>query len=144
LCAVAPLDAHVCVCVFVFVCVCVCCAGAQQAAINTAEGTRQSIIMEAAAKAEATELQARATAKAIKEIALAIGGENGNEAVTLRVAEQYIGAFSNLGLPFLTFLSVCLAVAVKTEQCTRGSVCVTVVRSENEYDNAAAFQRGRP
>jgi regulator of protease activity HflC (stomatin/prohibitin superfamily) len=78
--------------------------GAQQAAINTADGMRASIIMEAKARAEATELQAKATASAIREIAAAISDEKGSEAVSLRVAEQYISAFSNLAKQSTTML----------------------------------------
>lgn len=77
--------------------------GAQQAAINEADGKRQAIIMEANANAEATELQAHATATAINEIGKAIN-DNGSEAVALRVAEQYIGAFSNLAKSSTTML----------------------------------------
>lgn len=77
--------------------------GAQRASINTADGKSQSIIMEARAHATATELHAQATAKAIREIGEAIK-ISGGEAVSLRVAEQYIEAFGKVAKYSTTML----------------------------------------
>lgn len=81
--------------------------GDMQARINRAEGEKQELIArsegekmrrinEADGSAAEIEAVAMATAKGIREIALAINAPGGNEAVNLRVAEQYIGEFGNL------------------------------------------------
>ncbi|WP_047396945.1 MULTISPECIES: SPFH domain-containing protein [Chitinibacter] len=70
--------------------------GEMQAAINESEGERQAQINRAEGEAEAIRLVARANAEAIAIIAQAIERQGGPEAVNLKVAEQYIGAFANL------------------------------------------------
>jgi regulator of protease activity HflC (stomatin/prohibitin superfamily) len=81
--------------------------GEKQAKINVAEGDKQELIAksegekqkrinEAEGKASEIEAVANATAKGIREIALAINEKGGINAVNLRVAEQYIGEFGKL------------------------------------------------
>ena len=81
--------------------------GQKQAKINVAEGDRQELIArsegekqkrinEAEGKAAEIEFVANATAKGIREIALAINEEGGMNAVNLRVAEQYLTEFGKL------------------------------------------------
>jgi len=70
--------------------------GAREAAIAKSEGEKQSEINIAEGKAQATIAIANATAKALETIASATQAEGGNTAVNLKVAEQYIEAFSNL------------------------------------------------
>lgn len=81
--------------------------GQKQAKINVAEGDKQELIArsegekqkrinEAEGKASEIEAVATATAKGIKEIALAINEKGGIDAVNLRVAEQYLGEFGKL------------------------------------------------
>ncbi len=70
--------------------------GAREAAIAKSEGEKQSEINIAEGKAQATIAIANATAKALETIAQATQSEGGNTAVNLKVAEQYIEAFSNL------------------------------------------------
>ena len=70
--------------------------GAREAAIAKSEGEKQSEINNAQGEAAATLLKAEATAKAIRQIAEAIGTEGGMQAVNLRVAEEYIVQFGNL------------------------------------------------
>jgi len=81
--------------------------GTKQAKINVAEGDKQELIKksegemqkrinEATGRASEIEQVAKATANGLKAIALAISEENGLNAVNLRVAEQYLGAFGNL------------------------------------------------
>ncbi|MBE6359449.1 MAG: paraslipin [Lentisphaerae bacterium] len=65
-------------------------------AIAHSEGEKQKRINEAAGKAEEIRLVAEATAKGIETIAEAIRKEGGNEAVNLRLAEQYINEFGKL------------------------------------------------
>jgi len=68
----------------------------RQELIARSEGEKQRRINEAAGKASEIEQVAIATAKGLREIASAIGSENGVEAVNLRVAEQYLNEFGKL------------------------------------------------
>ncbi|MCC6165577.1 MAG: paraslipin [Acidobacteria bacterium] len=81
--------------------------GQRDAAINTAEGAKQEVIKasearrqqqmnEAEGEAAAIMAVARATAEGIREVAAAIQTPGGQEAVQLRVAEQYITEFGKL------------------------------------------------
>lgn len=81
--------------------------GKKQAKINVAEGDKQELIKksegemqkrinEAAGRASEIEQVANATANGLRAIASAIGEDNGLNAVNLRIAEQYLGAFANL------------------------------------------------
>ncbi len=81
--------------------------GERQAKINVAEGDKQELIQrsegekqkrinEAQGLASEIEAVAEATAKGIREIALAINEKGGMNAVNLRVAEQYLGEFGKL------------------------------------------------
>jgi regulator of protease activity HflC (stomatin/prohibitin superfamily) len=70
--------------------------GAKQEAIKTSEGEKMKRINEAEGKAAEIELVASATANGIQKIALAINEQGGEDAVNLRVAEQYIKEFGNL------------------------------------------------
>ncbi|EPS32110.1 hypothetical protein PDE_07069 [Penicillium oxalicum 114-2] len=83
--------------------------GQRQSAINIAEGRKQSVILasealrseqinRASGEAEAIKLKAEATARGIEVVARAIqdGQESAQGALSLRVAEQYVDAFSKL------------------------------------------------
>ncbi|MDR1848716.1 MAG: paraslipin [Zoogloeaceae bacterium] len=70
--------------------------GQKQAAIAVSEGQMTAAINKAKGDAEAVRLVAEATAGAVKVIAGAINTPGGMEAVNLKVAEQYVGAFGNL------------------------------------------------
>jgi regulator of protease activity HflC (stomatin/prohibitin superfamily) len=81
--------------------------GTRDAAINTAEGMKQEVIKqsearktqqinEAEGQAAAITSVATATAAGIRSVADAIKMPGGQEAVQLRVAEQYIGQFGEL------------------------------------------------
>ena len=70
--------------------------GDKQELIRKSEGEKQKRINEAEGKAAEIESIANATAKGIREIALAINEKGGINAVNLRVAEQYITEFGNL------------------------------------------------
>lgn len=81
--------------------------GVRDAAINTAEGekqqvikaseaTRQQRINESEGQAAGILSVATATAEGIRQLAIAIQTPGGQQAVQLRVAEQYIGQFGNL------------------------------------------------
>ena len=81
--------------------------GVRDAAINTAEGekqqvikaseaTRQQRINEAEGQAAGILSVATATAEGIRQLAIAIQAPGGQQAVQLRVAEQYILQLGNL------------------------------------------------
>jgi len=70
--------------------------GEAQAAINASNGEKIARINRAQGEAEALRLVAEANADAIRKIADAVRSEGGSEAVNLKVAEQYVAAFSNL------------------------------------------------
>lgn len=81
--------------------------GNRQSKINQAEGEKAQIVLSSEAsyidqvnrakgEAEAIMFVADATAKSIEVVASAIGKAGGEEAVSLKIAEQYVSAFSNL------------------------------------------------
>jgi regulator of protease activity HflC (stomatin/prohibitin superfamily) len=70
--------------------------GDKQEAIKKSEGEKMKRINEAEGRAKEIELVAIATAEGIRKIAQAIEAPGGEEAVNLRVAEQYIREFGNL------------------------------------------------
>lgn len=89
--------------------------GRRQAAINVAEGERQEVVLESEAakidqinraegEAAAILAVADATAEGIRKVAAAIQDQGGEEAVALRVAEQYVTAFSKLAKESNTIL----------------------------------------
>lgn len=70
--------------------------GHMQAAINQSEGEKQAVINKALGEAESLRLVALANAEAIAKVAQSMKIEGGLEATNLKVAEQYIEAFSKL------------------------------------------------
>ncbi len=71
-------------------------SGAREAAIQKSEGERQAAINQAQGEAAAILAVAEANAQAIEKIGAAIQTTGGMEAVNLKVAEQYVGAFGNI------------------------------------------------
>ncbi|MCC8394535.1 SPFH/Band 7/PHB domain protein [Paraburkholderia sp. MMS20-SJTR3] len=71
-------------------------SGGREAAIQKSEGERQAAINQAQGEAAAILAVAEANAQAIQKIAAAIQSNGGMDAVNLKVAEQYVNAFSNL------------------------------------------------
>ncbi len=81
--------------------------GKRQSQINIAEGIKQEVVLKSEAamtdqinrakgEAEAILQVAKATAEGIEMVAASIDKSGGEKAVALRLAEQYIEAFSNL------------------------------------------------
>lgn len=70
--------------------------GAREAAVQQSEGERQAAINRAQGEASAILAVADANAQAITKIASAIQETGGMDAVNLKIAEQYVGAFGNL------------------------------------------------
>ncbi|MEW9580226.1 SPFH domain-containing protein [Paraburkholderia sp. DGU8] len=71
-------------------------SGGREAAIQKSEGERQAAINQAQGQASAILAVAEANSQAIQKIAAAIQSNGGMQAVNLKVAEQYVNAFSNL------------------------------------------------
>ena len=70
--------------------------GEKQAAIARSEGEKMKRINEADGRAAEIRAVAMATAEGIQAIAKSINAEGGQDAVNLRIAEQYIMEFGNL------------------------------------------------
>ena len=70
--------------------------GEAQAAVNASQGEKVARINRAQGEAEALKLVAQASADAIRLVADAINQPGGNEAVNLKVADQYVEAFAKL------------------------------------------------
>lgn len=70
--------------------------GARQAAIAKSEGEKQAAINNAQGEAEAIKAVAAANAEAIRIVAQAVEAPGGMNAVNLKVAEQYVEAFSGV------------------------------------------------
>lgn len=78
--------------------------GQMQQAINLSEGEKQSQINVAEGRARQIELVAEATANGIRRVAEAMTAEGGLTAANLRVAEQYVEAFSNIAKQSTTMI----------------------------------------
>ena len=89
--------------------------GKMQAQINAAQGAKQQVVLasegsqidqinRAKGEAEAILAVADATAKGIALVAESINKQGGEDAVALRVAEQYVGAFGELAKQSTTIL----------------------------------------
>jgi len=70
--------------------------GEREAAIARSEGDKQAAINRAQGEASAILSIAEATAGALKQVGQAIQQPGGADAVNLKVAEQYVGAFAEL------------------------------------------------
>jgi regulator of protease activity HflC (stomatin/prohibitin superfamily) len=70
--------------------------GEREAAIARSEGEKQAVINRAQGEAASVLAIAEATSSALRQIGQAIAAPGGMDAVSLRVAEQYIRAFNNL------------------------------------------------
>lgn len=81
--------------------------GKMQSMINIAEGKKREVVLNSEAsmedrinrakgEAEAIQLVARATSDGIDAVSQAIEQKGGEQAAALRIAEQYIAAFSNI------------------------------------------------
>ncbi|MBA5607455.1 paraslipin [Duganella sp. LX20W] len=71
-------------------------SGEREAAIARSEGEKQAAINRAQGQAAAIVALADATASALREVGAAIQEPGGADAVNLKVAEQYVGAFAQL------------------------------------------------
>ncbi|WP_417658328.1 SPFH domain-containing protein [Pseudidiomarina sp.] len=78
--------------------------GQKQEVINLSEAEKQKQINEAEGRAREIELIAVATAEGLGKIAIAIQQPGGQDAVSLRVAEQYVKEFGNLAKESTTLI----------------------------------------
>jgi regulator of protease activity HflC (stomatin/prohibitin superfamily) len=70
--------------------------GEKQRVIKESEAARQQQINEAEGEAQAILAVAAATAEGLRQVAAALSTQGGNEAMQLRVAEQYVAQFGQL------------------------------------------------
>lgn len=70
--------------------------GNREESINLSQGERQKRINEAEGRAKAMEIVAVAMAEGIREVAEAIQQPNGDKAVKLRIAEQFVGQIGDV------------------------------------------------
>jgi regulator of protease activity HflC (stomatin/prohibitin superfamily) len=78
--------------------------GEKQEMINISEGEKMKQINEAEGRAKQIELIAMATAEGLRQVASAVKEDGGEEAVSLRIAEQYVGAFEKVAKESTTLL----------------------------------------
>ena len=71
-------------------------SGEREAAIARSEGEKQASINRAEGQATAIVALAQASAEALRQVGAAIREPGGEDAVNLKVAEQYLGAFAQL------------------------------------------------
>jgi regulator of protease activity HflC (stomatin/prohibitin superfamily) len=71
-------------------------SGEREASIARSEGEKQASINRAQGQATAIVALAEANAEALRQVAAAIREPGGSDAVNLKVAEQYVGAFAQL------------------------------------------------
>ncbi len=71
-------------------------SGEREASIARSEGEKQAAINRAQGEASAIVAIAEASANALRQVGAAIREPGGADAVSLRVAENYVGAFANL------------------------------------------------
>ena len=71
-------------------------SGEREAAIARSEGEKQASINRAEGQATAIVALAQANAEALRQVGAAIREPGGEDAVNLKVAEQYVGAFAQL------------------------------------------------
>jgi regulator of protease activity HflC (stomatin/prohibitin superfamily) len=103
--------------------------GEKQRVIKESEASRQQQINEAQGQAEAILAVANATAEGLERVARALSQPGGEQAMQLRVAEEYIGQFGHLAkagntlvVPAnLTDLASMIALATKVVQGGKGA-----------------------
>jgi len=78
--------------------------GERQSQINIAQAHKRAAILQARGEAQATVARAKATARGVKLVARALRKPGGKEAVSLRVAEQYVKAWSKIAQRGTTIL----------------------------------------
>ncbi|KAJ6874464.1 hypothetical protein NC652_034218 [Populus alba x Populus x berolinensis] len=78
--------------------------GKRQADINIADGHKSAEILASQGEAEAILAKAQATAKGIAIVSEYIKKSGGVEAASLKIAEQYVGAFGNIAKEGTTIL----------------------------------------
>ncbi|KAI5057704.1 hypothetical protein GOP47_0027719 [Adiantum capillus-veneris] len=78
--------------------------GERQSNINIADGNRSAAILKAEGDGKSIVIKAESTARGLRQIAEAIQETGGQEAVALRIAEQYMEAFSNIAQEGTTML----------------------------------------
>jgi len=68
----------------------------KEASINIATGLREKTILEAEGEAQAIIAKAKATAIGIKEVAVSLLANGGDDAARFKIAEMYVNAFAQI------------------------------------------------
>jgi regulator of protease activity HflC (stomatin/prohibitin superfamily) len=122
--------------------------GLRQSKINMAEGAKQEIVLNSEAaltdqvnrakgEAEAIIAVSEATAKGIELIAAAITRPGGEDAISLRVAEQYVSAFDKLARNATTMLLPANANDTGSMVAQAMSVFETIKQTRGQNKDAA-------
>ncbi len=129
--------------------------GLRQSKINMAEGQKQEVVLNSEAaqtdqinrakgEAEAIIAVAEATAKGIELIAAAISREGGEDAISLRIAEQYVSAFEKLAKTSTTLLLPANANDAGSMVAQAMSVFETVRATRGQAGNVAKPWGNKP
>lgn len=109
--------------------------GEKQEAIAKSEGEKMKRINEAEGRAQEIERVAFATAKGIREIANAINDKGGEDAVNLRIAEQYLNEFGKLAQKNNTLIIPSNLSDVSGMVATIGKIFTNTNQSNNQNIN---------
>ena len=115
--------------------------GEKQEAIAKSEGEKMKRINEAEGRAQEIERVAFATAKGIREIANAINDKGGEDAVNLRIAEQYLNEFGKLAQKNNTLIIPSNLSDVSGMVATIGKIFTNTNQSNNQNINQEERRR---
>ncbi|HCA43268.1 MAG TPA: paraslipin [Bacteroidetes bacterium] len=115
--------------------------GEKQEAIAKSEGEKMKRINEAEGRAQEIERVAFATAKGIREIANAINDKGGEDAVNLRIAEQYLNEFGKLAQKNNTLIIPSNLSDVSGMVATIGKIFTNTNQSNNQNINQEERKR---
>lgn len=115
--------------------------GEKQEAIAKSEGEKMKRINEAEGRAQEIERVAFATAKGIREIANAINDKGGEDAVNLRIAEQYLNEFGKLAQKNNTLIIPSNLSDVSGMVATIGKIFTNTNQSNNQNLNQEERRR---
>ena len=107
--------------------------GAKQRVVLESEAARQQQINEAEGEAEAILAIANATADGLRAIATAVSNDGGQDALRLRIAEQYVSEFGKLAQAGNTFV----VPANMTDLASMIALATSMVRGSGDTDSAA-------
>ena len=108
--------------------------GAKQRVVLESEAARQQQINEAEGEAQAILSIANATADGLRAIAASVAAPGGEDALRLRIAEQYVGEFGKLAQRGNTFV----VPANMTDLASMIALATSMIRSDPDSDRPGA------